>query len=635
MSDTDNKPEGTGSGTAGGAVQGPAALAGLKKLGRYEILRELGRGAMGIVFEAVDPKIGRKVALKVLTSVPGVTDQELEEFRSRFFREARTAGMLSHPNIVVIHDVEEDEELGLSYMAMEYLKGQTLYDLLRSRVKFTRDQAVDLCIQVAEGLDHAHRQGIIHRDVKPANLMLLEDGTVKITDFGIAKISTSNLTKTGQFLGTPNYMSPEQVIGHVIDGRSDLFGLGIILYELLTGEKPFMGSSLTTITYQIVNVDPIEPSKIQPGIPKVFDEIVGRLLRKAPDERYQTGKEVAEALRATREARATGASSAAAAGEATLNATRPAPSRAAATAGTAAGGAAAHAGEAGPAAAGGGGAGLLGALLGRVRSLPRGRLLLGGVTTVFLVVMAVLVAISLSGGDEPPARGERQASAEEGSPAAPAGGAAPSEPGDGDGSAATASAGPGGGSAGRPGEADVAEPERPDRGAPEPEPAPAVAERARPEPSRPEPERRPAPPPQAESEPQPRIVPKQAEPLPVRPSPQEEPAPPAPARLGEAEVTLRFEHKLKSGALSVEVDDRRVASYSFESDKKKGGNLLETFPVKEGTHAVRVCLESDDMKDGTLCAHRQHRFVMNTNVTLRALHQKPPLGRDKFSFEIE
>src|SRR5438876_3204627 len=170
---------------------------------------------MGDVYEAVDPKIGRKVALKVLHSVPGVTEAELEEFKSRFFREARTAGMLSHPNIVVIHDVDSDEQLGISFMAMECLKGQTIYDLLRSGVKFTTEQAVDIVIQVAEGLDHAHRQGVVHRDVKPANLMLLEDGTVKITDFGIAKISTSNLTRTGQFLGTPNYMSPEQVIGHV------------------------------------------------------------------------------------------------------------------------------------------------------------------------------------------------------------------------------------------------------------------------------------------------------------------------------------------------------------------------------------------------------------------------------------
>ena len=287
--------------TSSGVEGAPSPPPMYQAIGRYKIRRELGRGAMGVVMEAEDPKIGRRVALKVLHDVPGISPQELDEFKSRFFREARTAGMLSHPNIVVIHDVDSDEQLGISFMAMEYLRGQTVYDLLKSGVKFTTEQAIDICVQVSEGLDHAHRQGIVHRDVKPANLMLLEDGTVKITDFGIAKISTSNLTRTGQFLGTPNYMSPEQVIGHVIDGRSDLFSLGIILYELLTGEKPFMGSSLTTITYQIVNVDPIEPSKIRPGIPKKYDAIIQKLLRKAPDERYQTGKEVAEALRQTRD----------------------------------------------------------------------------------------------------------------------------------------------------------------------------------------------------------------------------------------------------------------------------------------------------------------------------------------------
>ena len=625
MSDGENKPDANASqgggpaegGTAaGGMPGGHGSLADLKALGRYEIIRELGRGAMGIVFEAVDPKIGRKVALKVLTSVPGVTDSELEEFRSRFFREARTAGMLSHPNIVVIHDVDHDEDLGISYMAMEYLKGQTLYDLLRSGVKFTREQAIDLCIQVAEGLDHAHRQGIIHRDVKPANLMLLEDGTVKITDFGIAKISTSNLTKTGQFLGTPNYMSPEQVIGHVIDGRSDLFGLGIILYELLTGEKPFMGSSLTTITYQIVNVDPIEPSKIQPGIPKVFDEIVGRLLKKAPDERYQTGKEVAEVLRAARDSQGGGAGVAASprsstAAEPTLATTRPASSKITAVA----------TGETSAAAPSGG------PFAGLGESLPSGRWLLIGITAVFLLVTAVLVAIMLPDDETPPA-GEPPAvqTAQGGEPPA----------------AVTPAAEPGGTAedpvgAAEPGASGATPPEQPPA-EPSPEPSRTPEPAPKPQPKASEPAPKPAPrepePKPREPEPEPKLVPKQAEPLPLNPT-KKPAAEPAASRLARADVTLRFEHKLKAGVLAVEVDDEPVASYSFQSDKKKGGSLLESFPVLEGTHTVRVCLESEDMKDGTICAHRQHRFVMNTNATIRALHQKPPLGRDKFSFEIE
>src|SRR5205085_6824742 len=179
-------------------------------------------------------------------------------------------------NIVVIHDVEHDERLDVTYMAMEMLHGCSLRERMLQEPPLTADQSLDVVAQVADGLDHAHRQGIVHRDVKPDNLMLADDGSVKITDFGIAWVSSSNLTRSGQFIGTPSYMSPEQVVGSPLDGRSDLFSLGIILYELLTGEKPFTGVSLTTLTYQIVNVDAIPPTKLRPELPKEIDAILAR-----------------------------------------------------------------------------------------------------------------------------------------------------------------------------------------------------------------------------------------------------------------------------------------------------------------------------------------------------------------------
>ena len=279
-----------------------AAGTRLTKLGRYEVLSELGKGAMGVVYLAKDPVIGRMVAVKTIrASTMGDDDSESREFRERFIREAQTAGILSHPNIVTIHDIGEDPETQISFIAMEYIEGKTLKGLLVEKVPFSWDQIADMIAQVAEAMDYAHRKGIIHRDIKPANIIVTTaDEKVKITDFGIAKIASSNLTTTGQFLGTPNYMSPEQVSGSPVDGRSDIFSLGVVLYELLTRRKPFSGENLTAISYKIVHEDFIPPAELSSDVPPEFNPIVARAMAKDPWNRYQRGKDFALALQQLR-----------------------------------------------------------------------------------------------------------------------------------------------------------------------------------------------------------------------------------------------------------------------------------------------------------------------------------------------
>jgi serine/threonine protein kinase len=269
----------------------------LTKLGRYEVLSELGKGAMGVVYLAKDPVIGRMVAIKTIrmTNV-GDDDSESREFRERFIREAQTAGILSHPNIVTIHDIGEDPETQTSFIAMEYIEGKNLKSLLAEKAPFSYDQIADMIAQVAEAIDYAHRKGIIHRDIKPANIIITTDEKVKITDFGIAKVASSNLTTTGQFLGTPNYMSPEQVSGAPVDGRSDIFSLGVVLYELLTKRKPFQGENLTAISYKIVHEDFTPPAELSRDVPPEFNPIVARAMAKDPWNRYQRGKDLALAL---------------------------------------------------------------------------------------------------------------------------------------------------------------------------------------------------------------------------------------------------------------------------------------------------------------------------------------------------
>ena len=270
------------------------------KLGRYEIVRELGKGAMGIVYLAKDPLIGRLVALKTIRPSAHADDEDTREFQQRFVREAQAAGILNHPSIVTVHDIGQDEPSGMSFIAMEYVEGQNLKEVLVAGRPLSFEQAADVVAQVAEGLDFAHAKGIVHRDVKPANIILLDGNRAKITDFGIAKITSgvANLTTTGQFLGTPNYMAPEQIKGTPVDGRSDIFSLGICLYECLTHRKPFGGDSLTSISYKIVH-EPFPPlHEINPTIPEGFADVVAQCLEKDPSKRYQRGRDMANALRA-------------------------------------------------------------------------------------------------------------------------------------------------------------------------------------------------------------------------------------------------------------------------------------------------------------------------------------------------
>src|SRR5438067_10131722 len=255
---------------------------------------------MGIVYLAKDPLIGRLVALKTIRTAAHSDDDESKEFQQRFMREAKAAGILNHPAIVTVHDIGQDDGTGVSFIAMEYVEGQNLKEVLTQGRPLNFDQIGDIIAQVAEGLDFAHAKGIVHRDVKPANIILLEGMRAKITDFGIAKIASgaSNLTSTGQFLGTPNYMAPEQIKGAPVDGRTDIFSLGICLYECLTRRKPFGGDSLTAISYKIVH-EPFPPLlEVNPQIPDIFEDVVGRCLQKDPAKRYQRARDLALALRA-------------------------------------------------------------------------------------------------------------------------------------------------------------------------------------------------------------------------------------------------------------------------------------------------------------------------------------------------
>ncbi len=269
---------------------------GIQRLGRYEIQAELGHGSMGIVYLARDPLIGRLVALKVFRTNLAGDDEELGRFRSRFLREAQSAGILSHPNIVTIHDVVEKSAEGATFIAMEYVQGSNLKELLRFGRPLALDAVLEIVRQIAEALDYAHSKGVVHRDVKPANVLLTPDRQVKITDFGIARFDTSNLTVHGQLLGTPNYMSPEQVQGRDVDHRSDLFSLGVIVYELITRQKPFQGDSVAAVTHRIV-YEPFTPAEeyvgeLPPGLRRLFS----RALAKRPERRYARAGELADEL---------------------------------------------------------------------------------------------------------------------------------------------------------------------------------------------------------------------------------------------------------------------------------------------------------------------------------------------------
>jgi serine/threonine protein kinase len=267
-------------------------------LGRYEIEGEIGRGMMGVVYRAFDPALGRTIALKTVRLAFTIPEDQREVFEKRFLAEARVAAALSHPGIVVVHDVGRDPDSGTIYIALEYLEGETLGDLAKKAGPLEWRVALRLVAKIAEALAHAHVQGVVHRDIKPANIMVLPSGDPKIMDFGIAKVPTSQLTATGEFFGTPSYMSPEQARGAKVDGRSDLFSLGSILYLLLTGRQAFPGNNVASILLDLSTEDPKPPSSLVPGIPGSVDAIVAQLLAKESVKRFSTGKAAADAMRA-------------------------------------------------------------------------------------------------------------------------------------------------------------------------------------------------------------------------------------------------------------------------------------------------------------------------------------------------
>ena len=267
----------------------------MTKAGRYEIVGELGRGAMGVVYRAVDPVIGRNVAVKTIRLTEEGTGLSRPELLTRFQTEARAAGLLTHPNIVVVYDAGEED--GLYYITMELVEGSSLQGMLDGGHAFPVPRILRILEQTCSALQFAHERNIVHRDIKPANLMLTADDTVKVTDFGTAKIlQFGTVQQTTHVMGTPSYMSPEQVKGRPIDGRTDIFSLGVVLYEMLTGEKPFPGQSITTVIYKIVNEDPIPPRQLNPSIHPGLNEIVLRALAKEPDARYQSCRELMEDL---------------------------------------------------------------------------------------------------------------------------------------------------------------------------------------------------------------------------------------------------------------------------------------------------------------------------------------------------
>ena len=296
--------------------------------GKYEIRGRLGAGAMGTVFDAFDPVIERRAALKTVRR-PETNDAEGQEAMARFKREAQAAGRLNHPNIVAVYDYGEDA--GNAWIAMELVEGGTLKDPLDRGERFPLPQVVRLMDQVLAALDYSHKRGVVHRDIKPANIMLTTDGSVKIADFGIARIENSSMTQVGTIMGTPAYMAPEQLRGEAVDSRADIWAAGVVLYQLLTGEKPFAGG-YSSVQHKALNTEPTPPSALTVTAPKAFDGVIGRAMAKRPEDRFATAGAFAEALREAVAAPVPAAAQPAAAppaDDATVVATtaRPAPAR--------------------------------------------------------------------------------------------------------------------------------------------------------------------------------------------------------------------------------------------------------------------------------------------------------------------
>jgi serine/threonine protein kinase len=272
-----------------------------KRFGRYEILAELGRGAMGIVYKARDPQIGRLVALKTIL-LQGEDPEKEAQFRKRFLCEAQAAGRLQHPGLVAIYDAGEAEETQYPYIVLEFVNGESLNKMLVREKKLPLMRALQLGEEIAEALDYAHGQGVVHRDIKPANILINEEGRAKIADFGIAQLNIASFSLPGQVMGTPAYMAPEQLSGQGVDGRSDIFSLGVLMYAMVTGHSAFHGNSATTICFKVVNRDPVPASAFDLRLPRGVDAIIARAMAKDPANRYQQAGEMAEELKSLRNA---------------------------------------------------------------------------------------------------------------------------------------------------------------------------------------------------------------------------------------------------------------------------------------------------------------------------------------------
>jgi tRNA A-37 threonylcarbamoyl transferase component Bud32 len=271
-------------------------------LGKYKIVRELGKGAMGLVYEAIDPALERRVALKTIRKdLLQASGQDMAKLLQRFRREALASARLQHPNIVVVHDYAEADDV--VFIAMELVRGRELKAYFAQKRRFDGKTALHIMLQLLDGLAYSHRHNIVHRDIKPANIFLVEgSGQVKITDFGIARIDGSELTLAGDMMGTPAYMAPEQFRGQTVDGRADLFSAGVVLYELLTGERPFAGGTVTALMHSVLSMEPPLPSQRNSALPPLFDQVLTKALAKEPGQRYQTAEEFKTALKAVKAA---------------------------------------------------------------------------------------------------------------------------------------------------------------------------------------------------------------------------------------------------------------------------------------------------------------------------------------------
>lgn len=265
------------------------------KLGRYEVLEQIGRGAMGIVYKGKDPILNRLTAIKTIRFSDEFDEDNVDVIKTHFYREAEVVAKLSHPNIVTIYDVGED--LDLSFLAMEYLQGESLEKYTSQGNLFPVKKCLEIIAQVCDALEYAHTHDIIHRDIKPANIMMLGDGSIKVTDFGIARATTSTKTRTGIIKGTPYYMSPEQTKGLKLSGRSDIFSLGVVFYQLLTGKLPFDGENMAAIMYQITSVNPTPPTEYKTGLNKPILTVLNKALEKDHDKRYAHARDMGKHIR--------------------------------------------------------------------------------------------------------------------------------------------------------------------------------------------------------------------------------------------------------------------------------------------------------------------------------------------------